>query len=397
MNAVARGRNMDPSRPVTIGIVAGEASGDALGATLIAAVRARLPQARFVGIAGPRMQAAGCETWESIERLSIRGLVEVLSRLRGLLELRRDLARRFRREEVRLFIGVDAPDFNLGLARKLRRKRIRTLHLVSPSVWAWRADRIPKIAKSLDRLLALFPFEPDIYRDSGLHVTFVGHPLAQHAATDSSRREARERLRLPRNDAIVALLPGSRVGELEMHGELLLDTAQLLHAERPDMRFLVPLGTRATRDAFELALSRREQALPVTVLYGHATDALQAADVALVASGTATLEAALARCPHVIFYRVNPLTARIVRGKLLLPWVGLPNVLAGRFVVPELLQDNATAEDLAQALLNLHDDTVIRPRIETVFADIGASLKLDTPRLAAEAVIEELHRAGVSC
>ena len=391
------GRTARPDAPITIGIVAGEASGDALGATLIAAVRARLPHVRFVGIAGPRMQAVGCESWESIERLSVRGLVEVLSKLRGLVKLRGELARRFRREKVPLFIGIDSPDFNLGLARRLRRKRIRTLHLVSPSVWAWRPDRIPRIAKSLDRLLALFPFEADIYRDSGLHVSFIGHPLARHAATDSSRREARERLRLPRGDAIVALLPGSRVGELEMHGDLLLDTAQLLHAERPDMHFLVPLGTRATRDAFELALSRREQALPVTVLYGHATDALQAADAALVASGTATLEAALARCPHVVFYRLHPLTARIVRGKLLLPWVGLPNVLAQRFVVPELLQENATAENLAQALLNLYDDTVIRPRIETVFAAIGESLNLDTPALAAQAVIEELGRAGVPC
>lgn len=397
MTAVARGRRFDATRPITIGIVAGEASGDALGAMLIAAVRARVPQARFVGIAGPRMQAVGCESWESIERLSVRGLVEVLSKLRGLLELRRELARRFRRENVRLFIGIDSPDFNLGLARRLKRRRVRTLHLVSPSVWAWRADRIPRIAKSLDRLLALFPFEPDLYRESGLHVTFIGHPLAQHAATEASRRVARELLRLPRSEPIAALLPGSRVGELEMHGDLLLDTAQLLHAERPDMQFLVPLGTRATRDAFELALSKREVPLPVTVLYGHATDALQAADVALVASGTATLEAALARCPHVVFYRVHPVTARIVRGKLLLPWVGLPNVLSGRFVVPELLQENATPENLAQALLNLYDDTVIRPRIETVFAGIGDSLKLDTAGLGAEAVIEELNRAGVPC
>lgn len=382
---------------VTIGIVAGEASGDALGAMLIAAVRDRVPQARFVGIAGPRMQAAGCEGWYSIEMLSVRGLVEVLGRLRGLLALRRDLARRLRREKVHLFIGVDAPDFNMGLARRLKRARIRTLHLVSPSVWAWRQERVGKIARSLDRLLALFPFEPAIYDGSGLHVSFIGHPLAQHAAGVTSRRDARERLRLPRSEPIVALLPGSRVGELEMHADLLLDTAQLLHAERPDMHFLVPLGTRATRDSFEVALAQREQPLPVTVLYGHATDALQAADVALVASGTATLEAALARCPHVIFYRVHPFTARMLRGKLLLPWVGLPNVLAGRFVVPELLQENATPENLAQALLNLFDDSVIRPRIETLFAGFGEALKLDTGALAAEAVLQELNRAGVPC
>ncbi|MDQ6619263.1 MAG: lipid-A-disaccharide synthase [Pseudomonadota bacterium] len=390
-------RRVEAARGVTIGVVAGEASGDALGATLIAAVQARWPGARFVGIGGPRMQALGCEAWHPIEKLSVRGLVEVIGRLRGLLALRRDLVRRFRREPIALFIGIDAPDFNLGLARRLKRAHIRTLHLVSPSVWAWRRERIPKIARSTDRLLALFPFEPSLYEGSGLEVTFIGHPLAQQSADDGSRKAARERLRLPRGDPIVALLPGSRVGELEMHASLVLDTAELLHAERPEMRFVVPLGTRATRDAFEQALGRRERRLPLTLLYGHATDALQAADVALVASGTATLEAALARCPHVIFYRVHPVTARLVRGKLLLPWVGLPNVLAQRFVVPELLQDNATALNMSQALLNLYDDTVIRPRIEAVFANFAASLKLDTASLAAEAVMQELSRAGAAC
>ncbi len=364
---------------------------------VIAAVRARLPDARFVGIAGPRMQAAGCESWYPLEMLAVRGLVEVLGRLRGLMSMRRALARRLASEPVRLFIGIDAPDFNLGLERRLKRRHIRTLHLVSPSVWAWRRERVGKIARSVDRLLALFPFEPPIYEGSGLQVTFVGHPMAQHAAGDTSRREARERLRVPRTDAIVALLPGSRVGELDMHADLLLDAAAVLHAERPEMRFLVPLATRATRDRFEVALAGREAALPVSILYGHATDALQAADVALVASGTATLEAALARCPHVIFYRVHALTARIVQHKLLLPWVGLPNVLAGRFVVPELLQENATPENLAQAVLNLFDDSLIRHRIELLFAELAATLKADTAGLAAEAVVEELNRAGVPC
>jgi len=382
---------------LTIGIVAGEASGDALGAMLIAAVRARLPSARFVGIAGPRMQAAGCETWQSIEVLSVRGLVEVLGRLRALLRLRRDLARRFRRENVRLFIGVDAPDFNLGLARRMRRARIRTLHLVSPSVWAWRPERVTGIARSVDRLLALFPFEADCYQRTDLEVTYIGHPLAQQAAGAHARREARERLRLSRTDPVIALLPGSRVGELEMHANLVLDTAEMLLAERENLTFLVPLGTRATRDYFQDALLRRERVLPITVLYGHATDALQAADVALVASGTATLEAAFARCPHVVFYRVHRLTARIVRKKLLLPWVGLPNVLAGRFVVPELLQENATPENLAQALVNLLDDSVVRPRVEALFAHIADALRLDTATLAAGAVVEELQRAGVRC
>ncbi|MEO5699773.1 MAG: lipid-A-disaccharide synthase [Casimicrobiaceae bacterium] len=388
---------VDP-RVITIGIVAGEASGDALGALLIAAVRARMPQARFVGIGGPQMERTGCESWYPIEMLSVRGLIEVLGRVREIAAMRRSLARRLRQEGARMFIGVDAPDFNLGLARMLKRRGLRTVHLVSPSVWAWRRERIGTIAKSVDRLLALFPFEPPLYKDSGLAVTFVGHPLAQQSADETSRRAARERLRLGRTSGIVALLPGSRVGELDMHADLLLDTAALLHAERADLRFVVPLGTRATRDRFELALRRRpDAALPITVLYGHATDALQAADVALVASGTATLEAALARCPHVIYYRVNALTARLVGRRLLVPWVGLPNVLAGRFVVPELLQENANAHNLAQAVLNLYDDMLVRDRLEALFADLAATLTADTGALAADAVVEELGRAGVLC
>jgi lipid-A-disaccharide synthase len=385
------------ARPVMIGIVAGEASGDALAATLIRAVRARLPQARFVGIGGPRMQAAGCETWYPLETLAVRGFVEVLGRLPELVAIRRALSRRLVVEPVSLFVGVDAPDFNLGLERTLKQRGVRTMHFVSPSVWAWRRERVARIGRSVHRMLALFPFEPPLYEAAGVPVTFVGHPLAQDAAVSGSRREAREQLKLPPAQPVFALLPGSRASELDMHGDLVLQTAAALHAARPDARFLVPLATRPTRDRFEAALYRLGlDKLPLTLLYGHATDAMRAADVALVASGTATLEAALARCPHVIFYRVNALTARIVRRKLLLPWVGLPNVLAGRFVVPELLQDDATVDNLAQAALNLYDDTVTRRRLEALFAGFAASLAADTGTLAADAVAHELRAAGVA-
>ena len=381
--------------PATIGIVAGEASGDALAATLIEAVRARHPDVRFAGVAGPRMQAAGCEAWYPLESLSVRGFVEVVGRLPELVRMRRALASRLLSERVPVFVGVDAPDFNLGLEARLKRRGVRTVHFVSPSVWAWRRERVARIGRSVDRMLALFPFEPPIYADAGVPVTFVGHPLAQKAATPASRRHAREQLRLGLAAPVFALLPGSRASELEMHGELLLETAELLHAARPDARFLVPLATRPTRDRFEAAMHRRgASALPLTILYGHAGEALRAADVGIVASGTATLEAALARCPHVIFYRVSALTARIVRRKLLLPWVGLPNVLAGRFVVPELLQEHATAGNLAQAALNLFDDTVTRRRIEALFAGFASSLKADTGALAADAVAAELARAA---
>lgn len=380
--------------PATIGIVAGEASGDALAATLIAAVRARHPGVRFAGVAGPRMQAAGCEAWYPLESLSVRGFVEVVGRLPELVRMRRALASRLLAERVPVFVGVDAPDFNLGLEARLKRSGVRTVHFVSPSVWAWRRERVARIGRSVDRMLALFPFEPPIYADAGVPVTFVGHPLAQKAATPASRRHAREQLRLGLAAPVFALLPGSRASELEMHGELLLETAELLHAARPDARFLVPLATRPTRDRFEAAVHRRGRAdLPLTILYGHAGEALRAADVGIVASGTATLEAALARCPHVIFYRVSALTARIVRRKLLLPWVGLPNVLAGRFVVPELLQEHATAGNLAQTALNLFDDTVTRRRVEALFAGFASALRADTGALAADAVTAELARA----
>ena len=388
---MARDADVTPAA-VTIGIVAGEASGDALGATLISAVRARMPEARFVGIGGPRMQAAGAEAWYPLETLAVRGLVEVLGRVPELVRIRRALAQRLIASRVPVFIGVDAPDFNLGLERKLKRAGVRTIHFVSPSVWAWRRERVRKIGRSVDRMLALFPFEPPIYEASGVPVSFVGHPLAQTAATAGSRRTARDQLKLGMAQPVFALLPGSRRSELEMHGDLVLRTAAALHENRPDARFLVPLATRPTRDRFEASVYRLGlEKLPLSLLYGHATDALKAADVALVASGTATLEAALARCPHVIFYRVSPLTARIVRRKLLVPWVGLPNVLAGRFVVPELLQEDATVENLAQAVLNLYDDTLTRRRLEALFAGFAADLRADTGTLAADAVLAELR------
>ena len=383
---------------LTIGIVAGEASGDALGATLIAAVRDELPQARFVGIAGPRMQAAGCEPWFPLETLSVAGFVEVLSRIPEILALRRALLKRLLAERVNLFVGVDAPDFNLGVEAKLKRAGVRTMHFVSPSIWAWRRKRVYRIRRAVHRILTLFPFELPLYEAADVPATYVGHPLAREVAARGTRRAAREQLRLGMAQPVFALLPGSRVAEIETHGELLLKAASLLHATRPDVRFLVPLATRRTRDMFEAAIYRLGlEALPLTTLYGHATDALRAADVALVASGTATLEAALARCPHVIYYRMNPVTAFVIRRKLLLPYVGLPNILAGRFVVPELLQEDATVDNLAQAVGNLYDDTVTRRRMEALFAGFGASLALDTGALAAKAVAAELRAAGLSC
>jgi lipid-A-disaccharide synthase len=382
---------------VTIGIVAGEASGDALGAQLIDAVRSRLPAVRFAGIAGPRMEAAGCEAWYPTSRLALRGYSEVAAQLPALMLVRRNVRARLLAANAALFIGIDAPDFNLGLEARLKRAGVRTMHYVSPSVWAWRRERIGTIAQSADRLLALFPFEPALYAAAGLPVTFVGHPLASEAATATSRRETRGLLRLDRQPAF-ALLPGSRVSEVEMHSELLLRVAAQVLDAQPTARFLVPLVSRETREYFETARDRLQlHDLPLTILYGHAEQALRAADVGLVASGTATLEAALARCPHLIFYRVHALTAKIVARKLLLPYVGLPNVLAGRFVVPEFLQTEATVTNLARAALNLYDDALVRRRLEALFAGMARSLKADTAAIVADAVEAELRAAGIAC
>jgi len=382
---------------VTIGIVAGEASGDALGAELIRAVAERIPSARFAGIGGPRMEAAGCELWYPLEKLAVRGIVEVLSHVPELVSIRREVYRRLRAAKAPLFIGVDSPDFNLGLEARLKRRRVRTVHYVSPSVWAWRQERIHAIANAAHRLLVLFPFEPPLYKDAKLTVTFVGHPLAAEAATASTRRETRELLKLEASRPVFALLPGSRMGELEMHSELLLRTAAEIFEAQPEARFVVPLISRETREYFETTCYRLKlETLPLKLLYGHADDALRAADVGIVASGTATLEAAMARCAHIIFYRVNPLTAGIVKRKLLLPYVGLPNILAGRFVVPEFLQQEASVANLARAALNLYDDSVTRRRLEALFAGMARRLSADTSKLAAEAVAAELREAGVS-
>ncbi|MEO8739342.1 MAG: lipid-A-disaccharide synthase [Casimicrobiaceae bacterium] len=384
--------------PVTIGIVAGEPSGDALGAQLIAAVRERMPDVRFAGIPGPRMESAGCEAWHAQERLAVGGIVEVLGHLPELVGIRRDVYRRLRAVRAPVFIGIDAPEFNLGLERRLKRQGVRTVHYVSPSVWAWRRNRIDGIARAADRLLALFPFEPPLYAGTSLAVSFVGHPLAANAATGSSRRETRELLRLDGGAPVFALLPGSRMSELAMHSELVLRTAAEIRDAQPEARFVVPLISRETREYFENVQYRLQlEALPLKLLYGHSDDALKAADVAIVASGTATLEAAMCRCPHLIFYRANAVSYAVVKPMLLLPYVGLPNILAGRFVVPEFLQEQASVPNLARAALNLYDDTVTRRRLEALFAGMAKTLALDTRSLAADAVVAELRAAGIAC
>jgi lipid-A-disaccharide synthase len=378
---------------VRIAVVAGEASGDALGASLIRALRARWEGLEFHGIAGPRMMAEGARSLHPMEKLSVRGYVEVLSSLRELLAIRRGLRRELLADPPDLFIGIDAPDFNLGLEAKLKAAGIPTVHYVSPSVWAWRAERIPAIGRAVDRMLVMFPFEEPLYERAGIAVSYVGHPLADEMPLDPDHDGARAQLRLA-SGLPVALLPGSRMSELELHADLLIDTASELARGRPELRFFVPLATRETREYFEARLYAREaHELPIKILFGHARLALHAAEAAIVASGTATLEAALARCPMVITYRLSPLTYRMVMRKALLPYFGLPNILAGEFIVPELLQADATPANLAQALGNWLDRKDARERLRERFAAIHRSLACGHDERLRQALAPYLTKA----
>ena len=381
-----------------IAIVAGEASGDLLGAALIRALRERWPDLEFEGIAGPKMQAEGAVSLHPMETLSVRGYVEVLRNLRELLRIRRGLVRRLLESPPDLFIGIDAPDFNLGVELKLRAAGIRTVHYVSPSIWAWRPERIHAIARAVDHMLVMFPFEEKIYSDAGVRVTYVGHPLADAMPLKPDREEARAQLRLGSTSVPVALLPGSRVSELELHADLLIDTAAQLHRQRPELRFFVPLATRETREHFEARLyAKQARELPIEMLFGHARLALHAAEAAIVASGTATLEAALARCPMVITYRIHPITFRMVKRRWVkrtktLPYVGLPNILSGEFIVPELLQADATPANLSQALLNWLDSKEARERLRERFAALHESLACNHDERVVQALEPYLTR-----
>jgi lipid-A-disaccharide synthase len=370
-----------------VGIVAGEASGDLLGGLLIQALQDAGLAREFEGIAGPRMQALGARSLFPMETLSVRGYVEALSNLRQILAIRQGLRTHFLARHPRLFIGVDAPDFNLGLETHLKRAGIPTVHFVSPSIWAWRRKRIHAIARAASHVLLIFPFEEALYRAAGIPATYVGHPLAWSLPESADPNLARARLGLKPGVPYLALLPGSRLSEVRSLAPIYLAAVRRIAQQRPDVRFLVPLVNRETRAAFDLALRRTgDDDLPLRVLFGHAHDALQAADAALIASGTATLEALLLGCPHVITYRVPWLTYQIMRRQAYLPWVGLPNILAERSIVPELLQDQADPEHIAQALLNLLDDAAARAAMRMAFADLRASLRRDTPRLIAEAL-----------
>lgn len=364
-----------------IALVAGEASGDILGAGLMRALKARHPAVEFIGVGGPLMQAEGLTSYFPMERLSVMGLVEVLGRLRELLARRKKLVADLIDAKPDVFIGIDAPDFNLNIELKLRQAGIKTVHYVSPSVWAWRQKRVLKIREGCDLMLTLFPFEARFYEEKGVPVRFVGHTLADAIPLEADRAAARAELGLP-DGPLVALMPGSRGGEVGRLGALFLDTAQRLRALCPGVRFVMPCASAQRRAQLEELLAGRD--LPLTLLDGQSHLALAACDAVLIASGTATLEALLYKRPMVVAYRLAPLTFWILKRMVKSPYISLPNLLAQRLLVPELLQDDATVEALAQTLSPLIEGGEEQTR---GFDEIHRTLRLDASNQAADAVL----------
>lgn len=364
-----------------IALVAGEASGDILGSGLMRAIKARHPDAEFIGVGGPLMEAQSMTSYFPMERLSVMGLVEVLGRLKELLARRKLLIQTLIDEKPDVFIGIDAPDFTLNIELKLRQAGIKTVHYVSPSVWAWRQKRVLKIREGCDLMLTLLPFEARFYEEQGVPVRFVGHPLADTIPLQADQLAARAELGLGEGP-VVALMPGSRGGEVGRLGALFFDAAERLLAERPDIRFVLPCASPQRREQIEQLLQGRD--LPLTLLDGRSHVALAACNAVLIASGTATLEALLYKRPMVVAYRLAPLTYWTLKRMVKSPYVSLPNLLAQRLLVPELLQDAATAEALAQTLLPLLENGDAQT---AGFDVIHRTLRRDASNQAAEAVL----------
>jgi len=371
-----------------IAIIAGEASGDLLGAGLIRALAARYPQARFEGIAGPRMIGAGCEVLYPMERLAVIGLLETFRRYRELRGVRRRLVKRFIDDPPDLFVGVDAPDFNLSLELALRRAGISTVHYASPQVWAWRRYRLPKIRSAVDMMLTLFPFEEKFFRERGIRARFVGHPLADIIPESPDQGAARTELGLGPEAEVVAILPGSRLTEVSLLAGPMIGAARWLVRRRPGVRFVVPLVNQQARERFETALSTCRDRPEMQLLEGNARTAMVASDAVLLASGTASLEALLLKRPMVITYRLDRFSWWIASMVVKVPFAGLPNLLAGRAVVPELLQGDATPEKLGAALLQFLEDPKHAQALKEEFRRIHGILRNNADERAADAVLE---------
>lgn len=373
-----------------IGIVANEPSGDQLAAGVIRALREARPDISFIGVAGPRMAEAGCESLVDQERLSVMGLVEVLRHLPEVLRLRRQLGDYFLAHPPDLFIGVDAPDFNLALERRLRRARIPTAHLVSPTVWAWRAGRVKGLRSAVDLVLSIFPFEEGYLRERGVPARYIGHPLADEIPLQTDRDAARQALGLPQSGPVIALLPGSRVSEVKLLARPFIETAAWCQERNPRSAFVVPLVSPRLRDLFEAIRAQTGLEVPLTLVDGRGREAMIAADAVLTASGTATLEALLLKRPMVVGYRLDPLTYRLVKflNLIKVPQIAMANILAGRELAPEFIQDRCQAERMGPALLALLEDAPRLAEIQETYARIHGQLRRDASREAASALLE---------
>jgi lipid-A-disaccharide synthase len=380
---------MAAAKALTIGLVAGESSGDNLGAALIRAIRERAPGTRFAGVAGPAMVAEGCEAWAPADELAVMGLFEVLHHLPRLLRLRRELRSRFLAERPDVFVGIDAPEFNLNLAPALHAAGIRTVQYVSPQIWAWRQGRARGMAGFLDLVLCLLPFEPQVYDRAGLHAIFVGHPLADQLPLLPDRAAARAGLGLPAECQIVAVLPGSRVGEVARLADDFAGAIGWLAGRRPGLRFIAPMANARTRILFEQALARYSPATQVQIIEGRSQTALTAADAVLVASGTATLETLLCKRPMVVAYRLGWMTALVLRSLRMLkaPYFAQPNLLANRRVVPELAQGEVNPERLGREIEHWLDQPAEVAALAEQFTAIHRQLRAGASARAAEAIL----------
>jgi lipid-A-disaccharide synthase len=376
--------------PLSLAMVAGEASGDLLAGLLLTGLKQRWPTLQAAGIGGPRMVQQGFEAWWPHEKLAVRGYVEVLRHYREISGIRNALAERLLRERPAAFVGVDAPDFNLGLERRLKAARIKTIHFICPSIWAWRGGRAKKMSQSCDHVLCLFPFEPELLHAHGVAATFVGHPLADAIPMQVPRAASRTALGLSEHDAVVAVLPGSRRSEIGYIAPHFLQAAALLHKQRPALRFVLPLAP-GLRALIEPLIQAHAPTVPLQVLDGQSHAALAACDVTMIASGTATLEAALFKRPMVIGYDMNAVTWAIMKRLRYQPWVGLPNILCQDFVVPELIQEKCRPQALAQHTLSLLDDAAGRDRLVRRFNVLHEQLRRDTARCATDAIAQVLQ------
>lgn len=376
-------------QPPRLGWVAGEASGDLLAGLVLQGLYQRWPGMRNMGIGGPRMLAQGFETWWPQDKLAVHGYAEALRHYRELVAIRRALGSRLLAERPDVFIGVDAPDFNLGLEARLKQSGIKTIHFVSPSVWAWRGGRVDKIGAAVDRILCLFPFEPEIYQARGIEACYVGHPLADTIPLQPPRAQSRATLGVGERDVVVALLPGSRGGEIAHIAPVFAQAAALLKRARPDLSFLLPVAP-GRRAAIEAAIAQHAPDVGIRLVDGHSHEVLAASDVTLIASGTATLEAALFKCPMVIAYRMSFLSWQIMKRMRYQPWVGLPNVLLREFVVPELLQHEASAENLAREALAWLDRPARVAQLRERFDQLHHQLRCNTVLQVSNAIAQTL-------